>query len=396
MRTIAVINQKGGVGKTTTVANLGAALALRGLTVCLLDLDPQAHLTLHFGVEPGQPEHSIYDVLVSDAPFLSTVLGINEHLMVVPSVIDLAAAEVELVTTVGREQILRDSLRNVELPCDLMMIDCPPSLGLLTLNALAAADDVVIPLQPHFLALQGLGKLLETVGLVRQRINPNLRVSGVLLCMYETATRLAGEVVQDLRAFFDASRGQDAPWADARLFDTVIRRNIKLAECPSHGQAIFDYDRSSNGATDYGALADEFIEHFQLPVPRRSRKRKPSAPRAAAEPPQALSTDADPQTDLPDAEDAAIPPAVTVDDLVAPSEDSVKTPASEPPAYSPAAAPFIPAPAIEDAPEGGPTAVSATPAPDEDPYVPLESADEPTDEPTGDADEGASEPVTSV
>jgi len=260
VKTYAVINQKGGVGKTTTVANVGAFAAAAGRKTCLIDLDPQAHLTLHFGIEPGGPDVSIYEVLVEQAPIDAAAVRLGENLSVVPSVIDLAAAEVELVSTVGREQILRDSLAGSGLDCDLVMIDCAPSLGLLTLNALAAADEVLIPLQPHFLALQGLGKLLETVSLVQQRINPKLKVAGVIFCMYETATRLAGEVAADLESFLASARGGDLPWSNARIFSRRIRRNIKLAECPSHGKTIFDYDPQSIGAEDYVALAEEFLQ----------------------------------------------------------------------------------------------------------------------------------------
>ncbi len=271
--TIAVINQKGGVGKTTTVANLGAAIAARGCEVCLVDLDPQAHLTLHFNVEPAPEAPSVYGVLTGQCEFGEACVKVQDHLTVVPAVMDLAAAEVELAATVGREQILRDSILAEPRPFKVLLIDCPPSLGLLTLNALAAANEVFIPLQPHFLALQGLGKLLETVGLVQQRINPGLKVGGVILCLYETATRLAAEVVADLAGFFDATRGEKCPWADAHIFDNVIRRNVKLAECPSHGKTIFQYDASSNGATDYNALADEFARVYpQLFPPKRARK----------------------------------------------------------------------------------------------------------------------------
>ncbi len=281
--TIAVINQKGGVGKTTTVANLGAAIAARGCDVCLVDLDPQAHLTLHFNVEPTPQTPTVYDILAGRNKFGEACIKVEDHLTVVPSVIDLAAAEVELAATVGREQILRDSMHAQPRPFQLVMIDCPPSLGLLTLNALAASNEVFIPLQPHFLALQGLGKLLETVGLVQQRINPGLKVGGVILCLYETATRLAAEVVSDLSGFFEATRGQQCAWADAHIFDGVIRRNVKLAECPSHGKTIFQYDSSSNGAADYNALADEFAEVYpQLFPPRRVKTRRTR--RAASRP----------------------------------------------------------------------------------------------------------------
>ena len=260
MKVIAVINQKGGVGKTTTVANLGAAIAMSGRYICLLDMDAQAHLTLHLGLEPGASDLSMYELLTSDASIDAAAAGISEHLWLVPSSIDLAAAEMELASTVGREQILRDRIEASSMPYDFIMIDCPPSLGLLTLNALAAADEVIIPLQPHFLALQGLGKLLETVALVQKRINPRLRVTGVILCMYESNTRLTGEVQSDLEKFFESCRGTNVPWADAHVFPTHIRRNVKLAESPSFGQTIFAYEPNSNGAADYEVLAGEFLE----------------------------------------------------------------------------------------------------------------------------------------
>ena len=268
VKVFGVINQKGGVGKTTTVANLGAALAYRGHNVCLIDLDPQSHLTLHFGVEPARPEVSIYEVLTENAEIASAARTLGAHLSLVPSTIDLAAAEMELAAVVGREQILRDRLGARALPYEYVLIDCPPSLGLLTLNALTAAQKLIIPLQPHFLALQGLGKLLETAALVQRRINPALRVSGVVLCMYETATRLASEVEQDLRSFFASERGNDTPWSGTRIFESVIRRNVKLAECPSHGKAIFDYAPRSHGAEDYNALADEFVACYPPGAPR--------------------------------------------------------------------------------------------------------------------------------
>jgi chromosome partitioning protein len=279
VKIIAVINQKGGVGKTTTVANLGAALAQSGRRVCLIDLDPQSHLTLHYGIEPGPDTRSVYDLLTGGADLAAVTTKVNEQLSVVSSTIDLAAAEVELVGTVGREQILRDHLRQNPLPYDLVLIDCPPSLGLLTLNALAAADEVVIPLQPHFLALQGLGKLLETVALVQRRINPILRVSGVILCMYESSTKLSGEVLGDLQKFLAESRTSNQPWSGARIFNTVIRRNIKLAECPSYGTTIFEYEPHSNGATDYRALAEEFLS----PAPAEPAV-EPAPENPAAEP----------------------------------------------------------------------------------------------------------------
>lgn len=259
MRRIAVINQKGGVGKTTTVANLGVALARMGQRVLLIDLDPQAHLSLHLGVEPTQVNLTIYQVLTEMLPIEQARLVISDQLHLVPSHIDLAAAEMELASVVGRELILRDQLAQQQGQYDILLIDCPPSLGLLTINALACADEVFIPLQPHFLALQGLSKLLQTVSLVAQRLNHGLRVGGIVLCMYESNTRLAGEVVDDIRKFLDSGRGRAVPWSKAVFFKTRIRRNIKLAESPSHGQSIFEYDKRSAGAVDYVSLAKEVL-----------------------------------------------------------------------------------------------------------------------------------------
>lgn len=296
MRTIAVINQKGGVGKTTSVANLGSAIAAAGHDLCLLDLDPQAHLTLHLGIEPGSTKSGMYDVLTADVPLSTAIVGVREHLWLGPSTIDLAAAEVELVGQVGREQILRDRLAELGDRYEFVLIDCPPSLGLLTLNALSAADEVLIPLQPHFLALQGLGKLLETVSLVQRRINPKLRVLGVILCLYESGTRLANEVVADLRGFFGQTQDRNLPWAQARIFDSVIRRNVKLAESPSYGKTIFDYDPKSNGAADYQALAEEFLAQFAPPP----AVVEPAAPPAhAARPAEPVPAAVDPTPEPP-------------------------------------------------------------------------------------------------
>jgi chromosome partitioning protein len=262
MRTIAVINQKGGVGKTTTTVNLAAALALAGQRVCVIDLDPQAHASTHLGAEPDGTLPSLYDVLVSNRPLADVRRVVGENLCLVPSDINLAAAEVELAGVVGREVILREAMAREELggsAFDFILMDCGPSLGVLTLNALAAADEVFIPLQPHFLALHGLSKLLETTALVARRINPKVTVSGVVVCLFDSATKLAQEVVTDLTAFLDRSRGTNVPWANARVFGTKIRRNIKLAECPSFGKSVFDYAPKSSGAADYAALAVEVL-----------------------------------------------------------------------------------------------------------------------------------------
>jgi len=257
MRRIAVINQKGGVGKTTTAVNLAAALARQGERVCVLDLDPQAHASTHFGVEPDGDRPSIYDVLVRNRALADVRRDVGENLTLISSDINLAAAEVELAGVVGREVVLREALAQDTEQTDYMLMDCAPSLGVLTINALAAADEVFIPLQPHFFALHGLSKLLETTALVGRRINPALRVTGIILCLYDGGTRLAQEVVRDLRGFLDASRSANVPWADAKVFETKVRRNIKLAECPSFGKTIFEYAPRSSGAEDYAALAGE-------------------------------------------------------------------------------------------------------------------------------------------
>jgi chromosome partitioning protein len=259
MRRIAVINQKGGVGKTTTTVNLAAALAAAGKRVCVLDLDPQAHASTHLGVEPDGTFPSLYDVLVSGKPLAEVRRAAGDNLWVAPADINLAAAEVELAGVVGREVILREALAQDAEPFDFVLMDCGPSLGVLTINALAAADEVFIPLQPHFLALHGLSKLLETTALVGRRINPGLKVGGVVVCLYEASTRLAQEVVSDLRTFLDRSRGTNVPWAAAKVFDTMVRRNVKLAECPSFGKSIFGYAPKSPGAADYAALAAEVL-----------------------------------------------------------------------------------------------------------------------------------------
>jgi chromosome partitioning protein len=259
MRSIAIMNQKGGVGKTTTAVNVSAALAATGLRVCLVDLDPQAHATLHFGIDPLPDQPSIYQVLTGDARLGDVRREVAENLWIVPSSLDLAAAEIELVGVIGREVILRDKMQEDDATFDFLLVDCPPSLGLLTLNALAAVGEVFIPLQPHFLALHGLSKLLETIDLVAARLNQRLKLSGIILCMYDTNTRLATEVCQDVDDFFRNARGQSTPWADAQTFQTRIRRNVRLAEAPSFGKSIFQYAPDSNGADDYRRLTEEIL-----------------------------------------------------------------------------------------------------------------------------------------
>lgn len=259
MRSMAVINQKGGVGKTTTAVNLAAALSESGQRVCVIDLDPQAHASLHLGLSVVNDEPSVYDVLCGDATISEVRRWVNDQLAVVPSNLDLAAAEMELAGEVGREVILRDQLELDEEEFDYLILDCPPSLGVLTLNALTAVDEVFLPLQPHFLALHGLSKLLKTIEIVAKRLNPTLHLSGVVLCMYESGTRLAAEVARDVDEFLELQIKAEGVWAGAKFFETKIRRNIRLAEAPSFGQSIFEYANSSNGAEDYRQLAREVL-----------------------------------------------------------------------------------------------------------------------------------------
>lgn len=266
MRSIAIINQKGGVGKTTTAVNLAAALAQAGQRVCLIDLDPQAHASLHLGLALPDGEPSIYQVLTGPAALMDIRQQLAERLWVVPAHLDLAAAEMELAGEVGREVILRDKLAADPEPYDYLIIDCPPSLGVLTLNALTAVREVFLPLQPHFLALHGLSKLLRTIDLVARRLNPHLQLTGVVMCMYDSGTRLAAEVSTDVQEFFRRQTDSESVWSGACAFKTRIRRNIRLAEAPSFGQSIFDYSPQSHGAEDYRNLAGEVLSEQMTPV----------------------------------------------------------------------------------------------------------------------------------
>ncbi len=268
MRTIAVLNQKGGVGKTTTVVNTAAALAALGAKVIAIDLDPQAHLTIHLGLEPASIDSGSYKVLTQSARLESEIMMVRPNLWLLPANIDLVGAESELVSVVGREIILREALQECRQNFDYCIIDCAPSLGLLTLNALAAAEEVLIPLQPHFLALQGFGKLLQTVEIVNRRINPSLKVNGILLCMFDSRASLPNEVKADIERFLNDARGTNSAWAEAHVLPVLVRRNIKLAEAPSYGQTIFEYEKACHGAEDYQKVA-EFI-HAQTHRPEES------------------------------------------------------------------------------------------------------------------------------
>jgi chromosome partitioning protein len=275
VRVIALMNQKGGVGKTTTTVNLAAAIAELGRSVLIIDLDPQAHATLHVGVDPGAADDAgeraptVYDLLLDPAIGLDAcVRPVSDRLAILPAETDLAAAEPELAGVADRNQRLASALAAAHGHYEFVLLDCPPGLGLLTLNALAAAQEVIIPMQAHFLALQGVGKLLETVRVVRDQVNPELRVAGVVLCMHDTQVSHSREVVDDLAGFFESQRDSGLPWAHARVYRPPIRRNIKLAECPSFGQTIFQYAPWAPGASDYRELAESVVAEWDRAVRR--------------------------------------------------------------------------------------------------------------------------------
>lgn len=249
MRRIAVLNQKGGVGKTTTAANLAACLAELGKSVLMVDVDPQANLSLHFGIEVGQGEPSLYTLLRNEHAFDQVVRPtLVSGLKLVPASVDLAGLSVELPGQPDRLFVLRNALAGVPLDFDYILMDSPPSLGLLTVNAMCAAEEVFIPLQTEFFALQGVSKLLHTVRLVQNGPNRWLRITGVIACMYDARTSLAREILEDIRRHFDA-----------QVFRTVIRKNVRLAEAPGFGLPIIHYDPLCRGAEDYRALAREVL-----------------------------------------------------------------------------------------------------------------------------------------
>jgi len=248
MRTIAIANQKGGCGKTTTAVNLAAALAQGGSKVLLIDLDPQGHASLGFGYDLNTDERTIYDVLISAGPELSEVVKPTNHygLDLAPSNILLSGLDVKLCDTNRKEFVLATKLRQVQHDYDICIIDCSPSLSFLTLNALVAGNEVIIPVQAHYYALEGLRQLLETIGIVRERFNSTLVIGGILLTLVENKTRLSSQIEQQMRDFFGRL-----------VFDTVIHRRIKLAEAPSAGESILSYAPYHKAAFEYKALAEE-------------------------------------------------------------------------------------------------------------------------------------------
>lgn len=250
-RVISVANQKGGVGKTTSTVSLAAALAVHGKKVLIIDSDPQGNATSGLGVQKGELEQDVYDVLVNQVPMADVIVPTTrENLMIAPSTIQLAGAEIELTSQPRREQRLKEAVKQIKDDYDYIFIDCPPSLGHLTMNAFTASDTVLIPVQCEYYALEGLSQLMNTITMVRKHFNPQLKIEGVLLTMYDARTNLGNEVKDDVIKYFRE-----------KVYKTIIPRNVRLSEAPSYGQAIVDYDPRSRGAEVYMELAKEVLAH---------------------------------------------------------------------------------------------------------------------------------------
>ncbi len=248
-RTIVIANQKGGVGKTTTAINLSASLAESGKKVLLIDMDPQGNSTSGLGIEKDEKEYTIYELLLGECSIEDCLSeSICKDLTVVPSNINLAAVEIELIGTDGKEFILRDSVSSIKDKYDFILIDCPPSLNVLTINAMCTADTVLVPIQCEYYALEGLSQLMHTIELVKERLNPDLEIEGVVFTMYDARTNLSLEVVENVKGNLNQN-----------IYKTIIPRNVRLAEAPSYGMPITKYDTKSTGAESYRMLAEEVI-----------------------------------------------------------------------------------------------------------------------------------------
>ena len=248
-RVIATINQKGGVGKSTTVINLAACLGEANKKVLIVDFDPQGNASSGFGIEKDELENDIYDVILNNVSIADVIQETCEpKVFVAQATIQLAGAEIELVNTMARESVLKEALETVKDEFDFVIIDCPPSLGLLTINALIAADSLIIPIQCEYYALEGVTKLLESMNMVKKRMNPDLEIFGVVMTMFDSRTTLSKQVVDEVQAFFGK-----------KMFKTIIPRNVKIAEAPSHGMPVSMYARISKGASAYAKLAKEVI-----------------------------------------------------------------------------------------------------------------------------------------
>ena len=248
-KAIAIFNQKGGVGKTTTNVNLSACLAASGKKVLVIDIDPQGNTTSGLGIDKNNLQYSMYDLLIGEIDIYSCIIGTKrDNLFIIPSSVQLAGAEIELADMEGRESKLKQVIGPIKDKYDYIFIDCPPSLGLLTINSLTAVESVLIPIQCEFYALEGVSQLMNTIELVRKNLNPKLQIQGVILSMFDGRTNLSIQVVDEVKKYFKG-----------KVYTTLIPRNVRLAEAPSYGMSIVEYDPKSKGAEAYCELADEFL-----------------------------------------------------------------------------------------------------------------------------------------